>query len=58
MSVSSGEVYSLRWNKEKKGWYCSCPSYIYRGKTCKHIRAFMAGELDNPDIEKVDEFSD
>ncbi len=36
----------LRTLVHRDGWHCSCPDYIYRGMTCKHLRAMMQEERD------------
>lgn len=38
-SESSSRVYRIAQNKTGRWWGCSCPSWIYRGRECKHLRA-------------------
>lgn len=57
-STKTNKIYILKFHRDKQEWYCSCPQYVYRGKTCKHVRALMAGEIDSPqEICKIDEFA-
>lgn len=58
-SLSTKQIYILTFNPGKNEWRCSCPHSIFRNvKNCKHIKAFLAGELSEPPEEtKVDEFS-
>ena len=47
MSVNTGKVYQL-WTDPKTGkMRCSCPHHLYRKATCKHIQAYLNGDLDN-----------
>jgi len=37
-SSSSNKVYRIAQHKNKRHWGCNCPSWIYRGRDCKHLR--------------------
>ena len=37
-SQSSNAIYRIAQNKTGRYWGCSCPSWIYRGRDCKHLR--------------------
>ena len=38
--------------KTKEGWECSCPSFLFRGKECKHIKKVKGGEKNLEVVEK------
>lgn len=38
-SATSGNLYTIAQNKKKRFWGCDCPSWIYRGRNCKHLQA-------------------
>jgi len=58
-SLSSKQIYSLTFNPNKNEWRCNCPHSTFRKvKNCKHIKAFLDGELSEPPENiKEDEFS-
>lgn len=39
-SNSDAEIpYQVRFGVRENGWSCTCPHHIYRGASCKHIKA-------------------
>ena len=37
-SSTSDKVYIIAQHKTSRHWGCGCPSWIYRGRDCKHLR--------------------
>ena len=53
-SFSNPEKTYIVTQKEDGTWQCSCPVWIYRRRTCKHIEAVKEAEYRGIDLTKQD----